>query len=94
MTRRKAPAPRTWLASGDFASGSLAADAPTSAVAARAVAGKFSAALEADGRPLKVVAEAAKVSRSTVYSILAGEAYPDFSTLVRLSEVLGLPLWP
>ena len=58
------------------------------------VAEKLATAIEADGRPLKVVAVAAKVSRSTVYSILAGEAYPDLSTLVRLSEVLGRLLWP
>jgi transcriptional regulator with XRE-family HTH domain len=40
------------------------------------------------------IAREAGVSRSTVYGIVAGESYPDFSSIARLSGVLGVGLWP
>lgn len=85
--------PRRW-ATGDFAAGRLSSHAPREAVLAQETARALLRALEVDGRPRRAVAQAAGVSRSTLYAVLAGDVYPDFVTIARLSAELGEDLWP
>lgn len=45
-------------------------------------------------RSVAAVAAEAGLARSTIYQVLAGEAWPDMVTLAALEGVLGVRLWP
>jgi DNA-binding phage protein len=94
VPRRPVPAPRSWLLDDDFATGRLLETAPVEAKSAQEVAARLLAALNADPRPITGIAAESGVARSTVYSILTGQAVPDFSSIARLQVALGVPLWP
>jgi ribosome-binding protein aMBF1 (putative translation factor) len=46
------------------------------------------------GRSLRSVAAAADVDHATISRILAGQVWPDLSTIARLERTLSVTLWP
>lgn len=88
------PPPCEWVVSGSFPDGRLAADAPAVVIAATEVAQRLLRAVRDSSMSRSEVIEAAEVGRSTYYDLVGGKVFPDFLTLVKLSEVLGVSVWP
>lgn len=89
--RGLAPTPRAYLASGDWPSGKLVADAPFEA---RRVAGVAQRLVDAIGeRSLRSVAREADVSIGTLSNLVGGRTWGDVVTVVRLERCLGVSLW-
>lgn len=85
--------PLSWVVDdGVWPDGPYFANTPVEVVYAAGIAVNLAAALE--GHPRAAVARRADVARSTLYDILGGKTWPDFVSLVKLGEVLGVTLWP
>lgn len=70
-------------------------DAPSDdpvAEVARLLCLNVRAALE--GRSVREFSRVTGVDRTTIGTILAGDAWPDLQTIARLEIALGRPLWP
>lgn len=88
------PPPRDWMVDGTFPAGRMRVDAPTAVLAAAEVAARLTAAMAGAGLSKRELAARAGVSRSALYALLTGEVFPDFVTVARLGEAVGVPLWP
>lgn len=59
----------------------------------RRIAVRLERELNGSGRSLRDVAAAAGTSHAVVAALLAGEAWPEVATVVRLERTLGAQLW-
>lgn len=88
-------APRTYVARGQWPTGTLRKDAPASARYGQVFVVRLQQALKALGDPsIRLVAREAAVSRTTIERTLDGEVLPDFGAVARLEDWLGVDLWP
>ncbi|MEU0693850.1 helix-turn-helix transcriptional regulator [Streptomyces niveus] len=87
-------APASYLAEGAWPDGQLRADAPVSAVYARAFALRLREVIEERGLNPYAVERITGVSRRTVERTLKGQVLPDFGAVARLETELGADLWP
>lgn len=84
--------PVDYLASGEWPSGPLTADAPVAAEYARQISQSLGRRLE--GESISDVARRAGLARSTIQRLLAGTSWGDVVTLASLESALQAPLWP
>lgn len=88
-------APKTYLVSGGWPDGTLAADAPASARYAQLLAQRLIAAHAERGHPSwRSVSRDAGVSRPTLERVLSGDITPNLGSIARLEEWFDTDLWP
>lgn len=85
--------PQSWVAAdGTWPNGPFFSNSPLEVIYAAAISINLRAAI---GTTAKAeVARQADLARSTVYDILTGRSWPDFVSLVKLSDVLETSPWP
>ncbi|MEU8308922.1 helix-turn-helix transcriptional regulator [Actinomadura sp. NPDC048955] len=86
--------PNTFLASGAWPDGELAADAPIGAHYGRQVAMALARVMDERGLTQRALAELSGVHHNTVGRVLRGAVYPDLATLARLEQALDLNIYP
>lgn len=85
--------PNQWvIASGSWPDGPFETDAPAALGHVVAIAVALNEALLDQNK--SAVAEAARIERSTLYDILAGNTWPETLTLANLEAHLQVSLWP
>lgn len=84
--------PRQWLVRGSWPNGTFREDTPEVVAYAVQLAITLEAALE--GLNKSAVASSASLTRTTLYDMLAGNAWADMVSIARLEEALQTDLWP
>lgn len=83
-------APRDQLLAGRWPDG----EAVGPSAVAQQVARTLAAELEGQQVSVRQVARDADLQHTTVLGLLQGQRWPDFVTLVKLEDALGVTLWP
>lgn len=86
--------PKKYLVTGDFLTGTIAENSPSEVVEAQRIARVLDSALEESQWPRYDLAFRAQVSLPTLQAMLEGEILPDFATVIRISKLLGVSIFP
>jgi hypothetical protein len=81
---------REQLLAGTWPHGEAAGPAAVAQLVAQALA----AELEGQQLSVRQVARDADLQHTTVLGLLQGQRWPDFVTLVKLEDAVGVTLWP